>query len=180
LDRSKFGANFNPFEINLIRFENRIGHTVLPTPTCQRHADRLTTPHPATDDWAPVASRPTCQSRRPRRADPVVLQCGAATRRRHAAALLHVTPRAPLSLPFCLHAASTPLTPLPALPLKTEPPAADRSFSSPARRLSRPSTSARRGFVLIAQASTSPVFRHRSPSSASDSVRPSPLSAPLW
>jgi hypothetical protein len=32
LDQSKFGANLNPFEINLIWFENRIGRTVLPTP----------------------------------------------------------------------------------------------------------------------------------------------------
>jgi hypothetical protein len=51
-------------------------------------------------------------------------------------------------------------------------------FFSPALRSSRLSTSKRCMLVPIAQASTSPVFHHRSPSSAPDSVRVSPPSGP--
>jgi hypothetical protein len=76
---------------------------------------------------------PTCPPRRPRRADPAVLHCRAAARRGRATAapttLHHADPRHaqgplshPLSLPLCLHAASTSPGPLPAAPLKTEPP----------------------------------------------------------
>jgi hypothetical protein len=51
LDLSKFGANLNPFEMNLIQFENRIGRTVLPTPPVRSvptASPHCPTPHPAT------------------------------------------------------------------------------------------------------------------------------------
>jgi hypothetical protein len=67
LDRSKFGANPNR------------AHCAT-DPTCQRRADRLTVPHPTTDDRAPVVPRPTCPPRRLRRANPAVLHYHAATR----------------------------------------------------------------------------------------------------
>jgi hypothetical protein len=74
--RSKFEANLNPFEINLIQFENRIGRTAGPPVSAVPTASpRCLTPHQAADDWAPVASRPTCQPRLPRRADPTALHC---------------------------------------------------------------------------------------------------------
>jgi hypothetical protein len=60
LDQLNFGANLNPFEINLIRFENQIGRIVLPTPPVSaaptaslRRTQPLTT-------GPPVAPRPTC------------------------------------------------------------------------------------------------------------------------
>jgi hypothetical protein len=58
----------NPFEIKLIRFENRIGRTVLPTPpvsAAPTASPCCLTLHPPTDDRAPVSSWPTYQPRRP-------------------------------------------------------------------------------------------------------------------
>jgi hypothetical protein len=98
--------------MNLIRFENRIGRTVLPTPPVSVEPTAspcCPAPHPAADDRAPVASRPTCQphrpaSRRPRRsplsrgnAPPARAAAGPLRHRRHAAALLHTAPGPPLS-----------------------------------------------------------------------------------
>jgi hypothetical protein len=102
---------------------------------------------------------------------------GSLPRRRHAAVLLHVALAPPLSRSTSMR--RPPLrAPSPPLPVKTEPPPADRIFfSHPTRRSSRPSTPERRTFVPIAQVSSSPVFRHRSPSSTPDSVRASPPSA---
>jgi hypothetical protein len=51
----------------LIRFENRIEHTVLPVPpvsTTPTASPHCLTPHPAADDRALAASQPTCQPRR--------------------------------------------------------------------------------------------------------------------
>jgi hypothetical protein len=75
----------------------------------------------------------------------------------------------------------TPPPPLccPPPPLRKEPPAAGR-FSSPPRvvHLARPSPSATHASPT-AQASASPAFHHRSPSSAPDSIRASPPSTPF-
>jgi type VI secretion system secreted protein VgrG len=54
--QSKFGANLNPFEIKLIRFENRIGSTMLPAPpvsAAPTASPRCLAPHPAIDDRGP-------------------------------------------------------------------------------------------------------------------------------
>jgi hypothetical protein len=194
LDRSKFGANLNPFEINLIRFENRIGRTVLPTPSVSAAPTAspcCPVPHQPTDNRDPVASRPTCQPRRlashrPRRSPlsrdnvPLVRAAvGPLLRRCHPAALLH-TVLGPLSLSRSTSTRRPPLRPPPhRFPLKRS--CRPKKFSHPTRRSSRPSTPERRAFVPIAQASSSPVFRHRSPSSVPDSVHASPPSAPpLW
>jgi hypothetical protein len=142
----------NPFEINLIRFENRIGRTVLPTPpvsAAPNASPRCPAPHPATDDRAPVASRPTCQPRRPtsRRPRRSPLSHGnalpAPTPRRCAAPCCA---RAPLSLLLRLHVASTPPAPSPPLLVKTEPPPTGRNFFLTPRavRLVRPRPSAAR------------------------------------
>jgi hypothetical protein len=71
----------NPFEINLIRFENRIGRTVLPTPPVSaaptaslRHTQPLTT-------GPPSRPGPPVSHIDPHRADPAVFHCRAATRR---------------------------------------------------------------------------------------------------
>jgi hypothetical protein len=137
----------NLFEINLIRFENRIGRPVLPTPpvsTVLTASPHCPVPHPTTNDRTPVASRPTCQPRRlascrPRRS-PLPRQC-------HAIALLHTVPGPPsLSLSLSLSPAPPPHDvhpsgpPSPPLPVKTEPPPADRkNFLTPrVVRLVRP------------------------------------------
>jgi hypothetical protein len=134
LDQSKFGANLNPFEINLIRFESRIGRTMLPTP--------------------PISAAPTASLRRtqplmigPLRA-PAHLSAALAASRRPSRPPLsggsapmtcrRTAPRSaqgPLSLPhsllLCLHAASTLWAPSPPLSIKTEPPPTGRRFFSP-------------------------------------------------
>jgi hypothetical protein len=47
---SKFGANLNPFEINLIQFEKPNRAHCAAGPTCQRRADRLIVlPHAASN-----------------------------------------------------------------------------------------------------------------------------------
>jgi hypothetical protein len=68
LDRSKFGANLNPFEINLIRFKTESGGTVLPTPLVSAAPFRSPTftPAPSHCHRAPASSRPTCQPPGPR------------------------------------------------------------------------------------------------------------------
>jgi hypothetical protein len=76
LDRSKFGANLNTFEINLIRLENRIGRTVLPTLPVNATltaSPRCPVPPLAAEDRAPIASRPYLSAAAPtprRRAAP--------------------------------------------------------------------------------------------------------------
>jgi hypothetical protein len=130
LDWSKFGANLNPFEINLIRFENRIRHTVLPTPPVSAAPTaslRCPAMHPDADDRAPVAPRSTCQPRRPtsRRPRRSPLSRGNAPPRCS-------TPRqaTPLSLSLSRSASMqhSPLrAPSPPLPVKTEPPPAGRA-----------------------------------------------------
>jgi hypothetical protein len=175
--RSKFGANLNLFEIKWIRFKNRIRCTVLPAlpasaaPTV---SPRYLTPHPAADDRAPVASRPTSQPRRP-----------ASRRPRHIPLLRGNAraPRAPLSpslpLPPRLHAAPTPPPPSPPLPFKIEPPPAGRIFLPRASFVSCVHARVSHTRPPTAQASTSSAFHHGSPSSAPDSARASPLSAPF-
>jgi hypothetical protein len=197
--RSKFGANLNLFEIKWIRFKNRIRCTVLPAlpasaaPTV---SPRYLTPHPAADDRAPVASRPTSQpcrpaSRRPRHiplsrgnAPPTRAAAGPLPRRCQVVALLHATPRGPLSRslspsppPRGAHPSAPP--PSPPLPFKTEPPLAGRIFLPRASFVSSVHAQASHTRPATAQASASPAFHHRSPSSAPDSARASPLSAPF-
>jgi hypothetical protein len=133
--QSKFGANLNPFKIKLIRFENRIGRTVLPAPpvsAAPTASPRCLAPHPAADNQAPhhvlahlsvTPSRvaptppPTTVARqhaaraRSGRATIASMLCHCATPH-HAQASL-----SPLSLPLRLHAAPTPPSPLPAAPL---------------------------------------------------------------
>jgi hypothetical protein len=91
----------------------------------------------------------------------------------------HPGPPLPLSLPLNLHAVPAPPAPLPAAPLKIELLPVERKFSPLPRVVGlirpRPSTT---HSSPIAQASTLPVFYHRSPSSAPDSVRASPSSGP--
>jgi hypothetical protein len=181
----------NPFEISLIRFENRIGRTVLPTPPvsaaptaspCRtqpltigppsrpslpvRRVDRITLTPPSSTVARQRAARVRCGR-----------AAAAPTTCRHAALRRAQAP--PPSLPLCLHVASTLRAPSSLLPLK---PSHRPIFSSPARRLSRPSTPECRTRVPIAQASTSSAFRCWSfslraglrPSVAA--VRPSPVS----
>jgi hypothetical protein len=132
----------NPFEIKLIRFENRIGRTVLPAPpvsAAPTASPRCLALHPAADDRAPVTSRPTCQpprpaSRRPRRpplsrgnTPPARTAVGPLPRHRDVRHRAQAPPL-PLSLPLRLHAAPTLPAPSPPLPFKTELPPADRIF----------------------------------------------------
>jgi hypothetical protein len=145
LDQSKFGANLNPFEINLIRFKNRIGRIVLPTPSVSvapTASPHCPAPHPVADDRAPVASRPTCQprrpaSRRPRRSPrsrgntpPTRAAAGPLPCQHHAATLLHATPGPPLS-PAPPPSGDQPSAPSRQFPLKwsRRPPA--KIFFSP-------------------------------------------------
>jgi hypothetical protein len=127
---------------------------------------RCPAPHPDTDDRVPVAPRPTCQPRRPRRADSAALHCRAATRRLRTPWPGHycadaMPPRCstlcqaplslPRSLPLRLHAESTLQAPTPPLPVKMEPPSA-KNFSQPTRRhLVRP---------CLSIAHSSPSSRH--------------------
>jgi hypothetical protein len=78
-DRSKFGANLNPFKINLIRFENRIGRTVLPTlpvSAASTASPRRTQPLTIRPHRTPAhLSAASTASRRPRRPP---LSCGTA------------------------------------------------------------------------------------------------------
>jgi hypothetical protein len=119
---SKFGVKSNPFEINLIRFENRIGRIVLLDPP----VSAALTASPRCLASPPVMSQPTCQPRRPCHADPAALHCRAVTRlpraprpgRCHTDATpphcstLHTGPPSlPLSLPLFLHAVPTPPPP---------------------------------------------------------------------
>jgi hypothetical protein len=134
------------FEKKMIRLENRIGRTVLPAPpvtAAPTASPRCLVPHPATDDWAPVASRPNCQPPRHASCRPRSLPLSggnAPTPCRHAAPHRAMPPPPlPLSLPLRLHAAPTHLPPSPPLPIKTESPLTGRIFL-PARRSSRPST----------------------------------------
>jgi hypothetical protein len=125
--RLKFGANLNPFEINLIRFENRIGRTVPSTPPVSATPTALPhclVPHPTDDDRAPRCapthlSATTSRCSMPRPGPP------------------------PLSLPLRLHAASTPPGPLPAAPLKwSHRPPANLFLPPRAVRLAHPRPSA--------------------------------------
>jgi hypothetical protein len=105
--RSKFGANLNPFEINLIRFENRIGRTVLPAPPVSAAltaSPRCLAPHPAAEDRAPVASRPTCQA--PRSTSPRLRPRASRPGRCHPTLSHGAVPTAP-------RAPSLPLSPAP-------------------------------------------------------------------
>jgi hypothetical protein len=84
LDRSKFGANLNPFEINLIRFENRIGRSVLPTPpvsAARTASPRCPVPHPDADDPAPSCLGPPVSHVDRVAPTPAALHCRAAARR---------------------------------------------------------------------------------------------------
>jgi hypothetical protein len=183
LDQSKFGANLNPFEINLIRFENRIGRTMLPTPPVSaaptaslRRTQPLTIgppsrPDPPVSRVNRVAPTPPSSIVTRQRADDMPPHCS--TQRPGPP----LSPSLSFALPPCgVH----PLGPPPRrFPLKRSrrPPA--EVFSHPAHHLSRPSTPERRAFIPIAQASSSPVFCHWSPSFAPDSIRASPPFAPL-
>jgi hypothetical protein len=139
LDQSNFGANLNPFEINLIQFENQIGRTVLQTPpvsAAPSASPRCPAPHPATDDRPPIASRSTCHATPSR--------CSTT---RQAPLSPSLSPAPP---PHGAH----PSAPSPPLPFKTEPPPPAKFFSpthdfpSPLRRraaaTSLASTSSRR------------------------------------
>jgi hypothetical protein len=130
----------NPFEIKLIRFENRIGCTVPPAPpvTAASNASPCClTPHLAANDRAPPSHPgPPVSHAVPRRADPAALHCRATTRRGRAAAAS--TPRCraapcraqgPLSLSLS-RSTSTRRPPLrppsPPLPFKTKSPPTGR------------------------------------------------------
>jgi hypothetical protein len=78
VDQSKFGANLNPFEIKLIRFENRIGCTVVSAPLFSTAPTRSLALTPA-----PVAARrcsattppPACAVAGPLPPDAAPLRC---------------------------------------------------------------------------------------------------------
>jgi hypothetical protein len=124
LDRSKFGVNFNPFEINLIRFENRIGRTVLLTPpisaapTASPRCTQLLTTRPPSCPGPPVRHvdlvAPTPPSSTVARQHAVA---GPLPRRRHFTTLIHTTPRAPSLTLSPFRSASTRRPPLQAPPL---------------------------------------------------------------
>jgi hypothetical protein len=134
LNRSKFGTNLNPFEINLIRFENRIGRTVLPTPPVSAAPTASPCRTQPLTTGPPIASRPTCQPRRPRRADPAALHCRAAMRR----------PRAPR--PGRCHTDAT--LPCCSTPRRTGPPHLSLSLSHSASTRVHPSGPPPRRFPL--------------------------------
>jgi hypothetical protein len=122
----------------MIRFENRIGRTVLPAPPVS-------------------AASTTCEPRRPASCRP----------RRPPLSRRAPRPRPPLALSLSLspvppQCGAHPSGPLLAAPLKTEPLPAGRNFFSPARYSSHPSTPERRTLVPIAQSST-PSERHCRP-----------------
>jgi hypothetical protein len=125
LDQSKFGANLNPFEINLIGFENRIGRNVLPTPPVS--AAPTTSPHypaldPATDDRAPIASRPTCQPRRPASCRPRRPPLTRGNAPPHAASRPPLSPSLSPTPPPCgAHPSGPPSPPLPLKPSRRPP-----------------------------------------------------------
>jgi hypothetical protein len=182
----------NPFEINLIRFENRIGRTVLPTPpvsaasTASPRRTQLLTIGPPSRPGPPVSRVDRVAPTPP--SSTVARQRAARARRGRAAAASmtrrRTAPRraqGPLSLSSALppHGVHPPCPPPRRFPLKRSRRVPTEDFSHPARLLSRPSTPEHRTFVPIDQASSSPVFRHQSPSSAPDSIRASPSSAPL-
>jgi hypothetical protein len=173
------------------------------TPTA---SPRCPAPHPAADDWAPVAPRPTCQPRRPasRRpcrsklsrgnAPPAHATVGPLRRRCHAVVLLHTVPGPPLSLSLS-RSASTRCPPLrppsPSLPLKTKPPPAE--FSPPAHDFSFSALTLCHSHLprlhLGPQdrpaAHRSPLFPDAPPSSRRATTRVSPSSTPparrhLW
>jgi hypothetical protein len=146
LDRSKFGANLNPFEISLIRVENRIGRTVLPTPPVSAastaspcHTQPLmigapSCPVPPVSRVDRVVPTPPSSTVARQRATHVRHGWAAAaptTRRRTAPRHAQGPLPLPLSLPLCLHAASTLWAPSPPLSVKMEPPPAGRRFFSP-------------------------------------------------
>jgi hypothetical protein len=132
----------------MIRLENRIGRTVLPAPpvtAALTASPRCLVPHPATDDWAPVASRPNCQpprhaSRRPRS---LPLSGGnAPTPCRHAAPH-HAMPPLSLSLSRSASMRRPPICPPPCRsPLKQSRRSPAEFFSPRAVRLVRPRPSA--------------------------------------
>jgi hypothetical protein len=145
----KVWADLNPFEINLIRFENRIERTVLPTPPvsaaptaspCRTQPLTIgppSRPGPPISHVARVAPTPSSYA---------VAQQRATHARRGRAAVAPTTRRCtaprraqgplslPLSLPLCLHVASTPPSPPPrCFPLKRShrPPAEEFSPRAP-------------------------------------------------
>jgi hypothetical protein len=145
--QSKFGANLNPFKIKLIRFENRIGRTVLPAPPVSAAlttSPRCLVPHPAADDRAPchipahLSVTPSCVAPTPPPYT-VARQHAARTRSGRAAVTSmprhHATPHhaqaspLPLSLSRSASMQRRPLrAPSPPIPFKTEPPPTGRIF----------------------------------------------------
>jgi hypothetical protein len=118
----KFGANLNPFEINLIRFENRIGRTVLPTPPVSaastaslRHTQPLTIgpmscpgpPISRVERVAPTPPSSTVARQRAACAHRGRAAAAPTTRHRTAPRRAQAPHSLPLSLLLCLHAAST-------------------------------------------------------------------------
>jgi hypothetical protein len=128
LDRSKFGANLNPFELNLIRFKTESGGTVLPGPRASAAPRHLALPHSATAHRAPVSSRPTCQPLRltsltpaasPVAAMPAAVRAAQSHRTRTVLAHAALHPGPSLSTPI-LPPRGTEPTPL-LFPLRTAP-----------------------------------------------------------
>jgi hypothetical protein len=142
----KVWADLNPFEINLIRFENRIGRTVLPTPPvsaaptgspCRTQPLTIgppSRPGPPISHVARVAPTPSSYA---------VARQRAAHARRGRAAVAPTTRRrtaprraqGPLSLPLSSALPSRGIhpsePPSPLLPVKTEPPPAGRRVLTP-------------------------------------------------
>jgi hypothetical protein len=152
---SKIGANLNPFEINLIRFQNRIGRTVLPTPPvsaaptaslCRTQPLTIgppSRPSPPVSHVDRVAPTPPLST--------VARQRAARARRGRAAAAAVPTPRrcaaphrarapslSPATPPRGVHPSGPPLPRRFPLKWSRHPPA--KNFSHPAHRSSRPST----------------------------------------
>jgi hypothetical protein len=123
LDQSKFGANLNPFKINLIRLENRIGRTVLPTP--------------------PVSAAPTASSRRTQ-----PLMTGPLLRPGPPVSHVDRVALSPAPPPHGVHTSGPPPR---CFLLKWSRRPSAKNFSHPTHRSSHPSTPEHRAFVPIAQ-----------------------------
>jgi hypothetical protein len=102
LDRSKFGANLNPFEIKLIRFENRIGRHCAAGPACHCRAASRSPRTPSLPTGPRARPVPPVSHSRSRRAPPATIRAARSHRTR--AVLTHAAPHPGPSLSAPLRA----------------------------------------------------------------------------
>jgi hypothetical protein len=143
LDRSKFGANLNPFEIHLIRFESESGGTVLPGPRVNAAPCRAC-PAPSRCPPGPAVARSRLSATHVRACQPLTSAPAAQAAFHHA--------RAPLSPPLCPTRRPTP----------QHPSAGSRHPPPPLKRVLSP-TVARKNFLPRRAFRPAPTPRLQSP-----------------